>query len=224
MRGPAPAGPEVVPVQILAEDLHLLACDEATGRPRVPGAYLDLGLGGALLLDLALRGRLALVDGHVAVVDRTPVGDRLIDHALTVVAAGKPHGPEHWVDVLARGARAAVRQRLVDAGVLAADDHRVLGVLPVHHTHQVDDRIEQPLLDRLGEAVVLGRPPSPHTAAVVSLALAVGLDGHLFPRADRRAVRHRMEEIARGEWVGAAVRHSVAAIEAALGVGMVAEP
>jgi Golgi phosphoprotein 3 (GPP34) len=225
VRDPAEAGSRVVPMDTLAEDLYLLACDEATGRPRIPATYLDLGLGGALLLDLALRGRMALVDGHVTVVDRTPVGDALLDDALaTVAAAGKAHGPEHWVDALARGTRSAVQRRLVAAGVLAADDHRLLGVLPVHHTHQVDDRIEHPLLDRLRDAVVLGRTPSPHTAAVVSLVLAVGLDRHLFPRADRRAVRHRMEEVAAGEWVGAAVRHTVGAIEAALGIGVVAEP
>src|SRR5690349_11412095 len=49
-------------METLAEDLYLLACDEATGRSRIPAAYLDLGLGGAVLLDLARRGRVALVD------------------------------------------------------------------------------------------------------------------------------------------------------------------
>jgi len=212
-------------VETLAADLYLLACDETTGRPRIPVTYLDLGLGGALLLDLVVRGRVALADGYVTVVDRAPVGEPLLDGVLTTIAAaGKPHEPERWVDTLARGARSAVQRGLVTAGVLAADDHRVLGVLPVHHTHQVDDRIEQSLMDRLRDAVVLGRPPSPHTTAVVSLALAVGLDRHLFPRADRRAVRQRMEQIAADEWVGAAVRHTVGAIEAALGIGVVAEP
>ena len=69
----------------------------SSARPRIPSAYLDLGLGGALLLDLALRGRLALVDGQVAVVGRAPVGDTLLDDALTAVAGtAKPHPPEYW--------------------------------------------------------------------------------------------------------------------------------
>jgi Golgi phosphoprotein 3 (GPP34) len=204
----------------LAEDLYLLACHEATGRLRIPAVHLDLGLGGALLLDLALRGRVALVDEHVVVVDRAPVGDPMLDDALDAVAReSRRHEPDHWVRHLAKGTRAVVQRRLVTAGVLSSEEHKVLGFIPVHHSHQVDGRIEHELVHRLRDAVVLGRPASRETAAVVSLALAVRLEGHLFPRSDRRAVRRRMLQIAGDDWVGAAVRHAVDAIDAVLGIG-----
>ncbi len=203
----------------LAEDLFLLACDEVTGRARIPTTYLDLGLGGALLLDLVLRDRLALVDEHVAVVAPAPTGDSLLDAALSAVAdSAKWREPEYWVRHLAKGTRSAVQRRLVAAGVLLADDHKVLGVVAVHHTHQVDDRIEHELVRRLNDVVVLGRPASRETAAVVSLALAMGLEQHLFPRSDRHAIQHRMREISGGEWVGAAVTHAISALNAALGI------
>jgi hypothetical protein len=228
----------------LAEDLFLLASHETSGRARISTAYLDLGLGGALLLDLVLRQRVALVDDHVAVVDRAAVGDPLLDAALNNIAgsgrrargvsASEPrsrereidtgHEPEYWVRHLHKGVRAAAETRLVEAGVLRADDDHVLGFLPVHHTHQVDGRIELELLHRLHDAVVDGRPPSPETAALVSLALAVGLDRHLFPRSDRRAIRRRMQEIAEGEWVGDAVKHAIDAVNAALGIAIGPEP
>ncbi len=87
----------------LAEDLFLLACDEVTGRARIPTTYLDLGLGGALLLDLVLRDRLALVDEHVAVVAPAPTGDSLLDAALSAVAdSAKWREPEYWVRHLAK--------------------------------------------------------------------------------------------------------------------------
>jgi hypothetical protein len=167
---------------ILAEDLFLLAHDGASGRFLIDTAHLDLGLGGALLLDLVLRERVAPV--------------------------------RH----LAKGVRTAVRDRLIAAGVLRLDEHKVLGFIPVHHTPEADTRIHHELADRLYDAVVLGDPPSPETAAVVSLAPAVGLERELFPRSDHRAVRHRMAEIAEGGWVGAAVRHAIDAVNAAMGV------
>jgi hypothetical protein len=204
----------------LAEDLYLLACDETSGRPRISATYLDLGLGGALLLDLVQRGRVSLTDDHVAVVDAAPVGDPLLDGALRATAAQtRSRDLDHWVRHLARGARAAVERRLVAAGVLASDDHRLLGVIPVHHTHLVDARLEHDLVRRLHEAVVVGHAPSRETAALVSLTIAVGLERHLFPRADHRAVRRRMAEIAAGESVGAAVAHAIDAVNAALGIG-----
>jgi hypothetical protein len=206
-------------METLAEDLYLLACDEVTGRARISTTYLDLGLGGALLLDLVLRDRIALADDHVAVVDAALVDDSLLDDALRRLARNtRPHEPEYWVRHLAKGTRAVVRQRLVDAGVLLVDDHRMLGVVAVHHIHQVDDRIEHELVRRLRDVVVLGRPASRETAALVSLALAVRLEQYLFPRADRHAIRHRMREISGGEWVGAAVKHAVDAVDAALGI------
>jgi hypothetical protein len=203
----------------LAAELFLLSCHEVTGRARIAAARLDLGLGGALLLDLELHGRVALGDGHVVVVDPGPPGDPLLDAALRAVAGDpRPRGPEHWVRHLARGARAAVERRLVASGVLEVDDHRVLGVFPVHHTHPADGRLEHELVERLHAAVVLQRPVDRRTSALASLALAVGLDRCLFPRADRRAVRRRLAEIARDEPVGAAVRHLVDAQDAALGI------
>ena len=203
----------------LAEDLFLLACDDATGRPMVPPHLLDLGLGGALLFDLAFQERVAQVSDHVVGTDPAPTGDRLLDAALSAISqAAKPHDPEYWVRHLAKGTRAVVQERLVAAGVLRLDDHKVLGMFPVHWAHEVDRRIESDLLDRLCEAVVLERPADRETAAIASLALAIGLERHLFPRSDRRAVQRRMEQIAADHWVGVAVRQRVLAIEASLGI------
>jgi Golgi phosphoprotein 3 (GPP34) len=206
-------------VATLAEELYLLADDSTTGRPLIDRAHLDLGLGGALLLDLALRDRVAEVDAHVVVSDPTPTGDPLLDGALaTLSAATRAHDPEHWVRHLARGARHAVQDRLLTAGVLRRDDHKVLGLIPVHRTHEADGRLHHKLVDHLHDAVVLGHRPSRETAALASLALAVGLERHLFPRSDRRAVAQRLAEIAEGRWVGSAVRHTIDAVNATLGI------
>ena len=66
----------MIGIVTLAEDLFLLAHHETTGRLRIPTEFLDLGLGGALLLDLKLHERVALDDDdHVAVVDKTPLSE-----------------------------------------------------------------------------------------------------------------------------------------------------
>ena len=208
----------------LAEDLYLLASDGDTGRLLIDTTYLDRGLSGALLLELVLQRRVGSVDYHVTMSDSTPTGDPLLDTALAEVAGeSKAHEPEYWVRHLARGVRHAVQDRLVAEGVLRRDDHKVLGVIPVHRTPETDQRLHHELVDHLHDAVVLGHPPSRKTAALATLALAVGLEQHLFPRSDRRAVRHRMAEVAEsgcaeGQWVGAAVRHTIDAVNAAMGI------
>jgi Golgi phosphoprotein 3 (GPP34) len=209
----------------LAEDLYLLASNASTGRLLIDTAHLDPGLGGALLLELALRRHVGLVGSHVVVTTGPPTGDQLLDTALTIIV-GEPkgHGPDHWVRHLGRGAHRAVQDNLVDAGVLRREDDRLLRVIPIHRTNESDGRLHRQLQEQLEDAVVLGHRPSQETAALASLALAIGLDRQLFPRSDQHEVRRRMAEIADGSWVAPAVAGAVTVIDVALGVGPVAEP
>lgn len=206
----------------LAEDLYLLATDASTGRLLIDPTHLDLGLGGALLLDLVLQRRLALRDAHVTATDQGLTGDPLLDRTLAEIGDARPHEPGHWVRHLTHGLRRTVRDRLIETAVLSRDDHRVLGVIPIHRTHETDGRLHHELEDHLHHAVVLGRPPSREAAALASLALAVNLEGHLFPRADHRDVRRRMAQLVdtcpECEWVTDAVHRAVAAADVVLGI------
>lgn len=206
----------------LAEDLYLLADDAATGGPLIQPAHLDLGLGGALLLDLALRHRVVCDGARVAVVTQRPTDEPLLERAIERMSrTGTPHEPDYWVRHLARGARRAVQERLLAVGVLRHDDHRLLRIVPVHRTREVDGRLHQELVGHLYDAVVLDRAPSVATAALAMLALAVGLEERLFPRSDREAIRRRMAEVAAecrdAAWVGPAVRAAVNAVDAVVG-------
>jgi len=203
----------------LAEELFLLADDRVTGRPLIDHTHLDLGLGGALLLDLVLRGRITLVDFHVRAVVLTDTGDEMLDDALSSIAReGGPHEPDYWVRRLARSAYHEVRGQLVAEGVLRRDDHKLLGVIPVHQTPQADTGVEHELTDHLHDAVVLGHPATARTAALAALVLAVGLEHHLFPRRDQRAIRRRIAELAGGQWVVESVVRAINATNAALGI------
>jgi hypothetical protein len=207
----------------LAEDLYLLASNGSTGRLLIDTAYLDLGLGGALLLELALRGQVGLTASDVVVTARAPLGDQLLDSALTtVVREPNGHGPDHWVRRLGRGAHRAVQDRLLNASVLRREDDRLFHVFPVHRTPEGDGRLHHDLQDHLNDSVVRGRPPSQETAALASLVLAVGLERQLFPGWDRHEIRRRMAGFADGGWVAPAVAGAVTVIDVAL--GLVPEP
>ncbi len=67
----------------LAEALFLLALDEKDGKVAFSGPrYAEAG---ALLLDLALAGRIARSDKHLVVLNATPTGDRQLSGALEVM-------------------------------------------------------------------------------------------------------------------------------------------
>src|SRR5689334_11165290 len=84
----SPRTPDTVMSMSLAEDFLLLAYAD-DGTPLTDGMRLDNGLGGALLLDLAMAARIDVADKRVVVLDATPTGDRLADQALERIAGSE---------------------------------------------------------------------------------------------------------------------------------------
>ncbi|MEO6880215.1 MAG: GPP34 family phosphoprotein [Mycobacteriaceae bacterium] len=204
----------------LAEQLTLVAVDDTSGAVR--GDNLDLGLSGALLVQLALAGRIDVVDSSVVVTDPTPTGDPLPDEALARIGADKPRKPDYWVSHLQKGVRQQVLDRLVDAGVLERHDSKVLGLFPRHRYPERNAGPETAVRARLDDAVLHGQAPDETTSALVGLLHAVGLRAAAFPGAERKPTEARMKLIAEGSWASKAVRDAVAQVQAAVTAGAMA--
>ena len=100
----------------------LLFREESAELPAAPEAKLAYALAGALLMDLALLGRIDTDVRHLALVDETPLDDDLLDPALTAIAANtEQRSAEFWVRRLAEDAeriQARALARLREAGIL----------------------------------------------------------------------------------------------------------
>jgi hypothetical protein len=71
-------------------------------------------------------------EGRLVVRDPGPTGDGLLDEALTLVGQKEGKKPQGVVARLGKRARIRLYERLVDGGVLRAEDDRVLGTIPMH--------------------------------------------------------------------------------------------
>jgi len=192
----------------LPEELLLLVYDDERGSTW--STSLETGLGGAVQLDLSLRGRVDVRDGDLVVLDGTPTGEPVLDAALAEVAAtSRPKPPKRWLGALGKDARAASLERLVDRGVLRREDDRVLGLFARTRYPEADGGPEDRVRQRLHDAVVVGTTPDARTAALASLVRALRLRGEVFRGQDRRATDRRLEELSEGDWAGAAVKRSL---------------
>ncbi|KXK59597.1 hypothetical protein AWW66_23305 [Micromonospora rosaria] len=209
----------------LAEELLLLAYDDETGRATMPRISLDLGMAAAVLVELALAGRIAYADGNLAVTDPTPTGEPIVDGVLDRMAAEAPHSPASWVQRLRHGLRDRILGDLVGRGVVRDVEETELGFIVVHRYPMVDPTVEQDTRRRLAEALTGGPAPDERTAALATLVAAVrmepalGLDGD-----DARGVEKRLAEIAGGAGFSgtvstedSVVRPSVSLVVLALG-------
>jgi hypothetical protein len=165
----------------LAEEIVLLALDDETGRPvGRTGMAPDRALAGALLMQLALAGRVDTDRDRLFVVDATPTGDPPLDAALArLLAPDAPADARGAIPVLARdapAARAVILDRLVARGILRRVEDRLLWILP-------DRRYPKPAgragvtgaRTRLRALLLEEEIPAPHDALLLGLVRAAGL-------------------------------------------------
>ena len=209
----------------LPEEFVLLAYRD-DGTPLTDGTHLDNGLGGALLLELALAEKVDVVDKKVVVLDAGPTGDPLVDSALRQVAEDeKGRKPGHWISKFAKGARDRVLDQLVAEGVVRPEKDKVLWVFPRTRypaAHGVEPVAETEARQRMTGAVSGDGPVEPRTAALCALVAATDLDKKVFADLDRRQVKDRLKEISEGAWAAAAVKKSIEEIQAAVMVSIIA--
>jgi|1185.fasta_scaffold11434_2 hypothetical protein len=207
----------------LADDLLLLLLDDRTGRPRLDRTKLDLALGGAVLLQLALDHRVDVAPGSprrakVVVVDAVPTGDAVLDDALRRVGA-RPARADKLVPAISKGLRPLLLERAERAGLVRREEDRVLGLFRRQRWPATDGVRGRELTGRLRDVLVVGATPDPRTSALVALLASVDA-AHVVVgtrnRAERAAVRGRAREIADGAWVADAVRRAVEAVQAGI--------
>jgi hypothetical protein len=199
----------------LVEELLLLAYDDTTGRDR-SGGYLELGLGGAVVLELTIAGRIELADKKVRVLPGAPLGDPLLDGRLAAIAADKPRAPKAVVNRAAKHLKPVVLDSLVRAGLLRHERDKALGIIPLNRYLPDDPAAEADAKARLGAAVEAGRAEDARTAALATLVYAMKLERAVFPDRKPGPTRKALKTIADGSWVGDATRQAVEAVQAAV--------
>lgn len=162
----------------LPEEILLLTLDDETGRPvGRPGMAAGLALAGAVLMELALAGRIDTDRDRLERVDPAPTGDAVLDAAYAAIAeAPDSRGA---ILVLARqeaAMRGALLARLVAAGVLREEAGRVLWVIATRRYPKRPDGTEAEEVRARLRRVLLGNEiPDPRDALLIGLARAAGL-------------------------------------------------
>jgi hypothetical protein len=201
--------------------LLLLAIDRQRERVR-RGGDVDLALSGAVLVELALAGRIAIDAKQVALLDGRGTGDAVLDPVLATLAhASAPHSARHWIaripgrrlqadHLAALTAQGAVRtRRLAVLRVFYVTEVVVLDPLRLADVRQRLDRIAD------GQA-----PLQPRDRALAGLAHACGLAGSLYRGGMHQQARKQLKHLADNHpphsEIDAAIDTAVAAVRRAV--------
>jgi Golgi phosphoprotein 3 GPP34 len=184
----------------LAEELLLLAYDDESGRATGSQIGLDLGMAAAVLVELALAGKIVYVDRTIMVRDATPTGVAIIDDVLARIAADTPHTPASWLQRLRYGLRDRVLTDLCARGVICdVDETTMAGFVHLHRYPTVDATVEADIRARLNRALTSDDMPDERTAALATLVAATRMEPTLGLTGSELAAAHqRLEKISDG--------------------------
>ena len=205
---------------LIAEDLLLLLLDDQSGKPNT--SHLDLALGGAVLVDLALGG-LVEVASHGSLLGsaklrRAPgamVGDRILAGALGAVAENKP--AQRLVVKVGKGLLEPLAERQLRRGFLDRREEKVLGLVTRTRWPSRDPSRKEAIRRALVVILVQGGRPDARSAALIGLLLAVNRLHRTVshPDASARRVKRRAKEVAEESWASPTIKDAVAVATAA---------
>lgn len=205
----------------LHEEVALLAIRDDRGT--FACSFVDHAVAAAVVAELAFERRIEVEPSKrrlVTVLDPRPSGDPVIDACLEKMASARRRARlETWIGRLARipRLRHQVALSLCERGILRHDQDKILFLFTRQLYPEVDPAPEREIIARLEQAIFgPERELPPRTAVLVALAHATGLLREPFGKARLKARKVRLEEIVRGERIGAAARDAIAATQAAI--------
>ena len=204
----------------LAEELLVFLRNKQSGDlTPVPDKTLHYALAGAVLMDLALEGRIDTDIERLVMVDPTPLDDGILDPALALIAedAGG-RDTAHWIERLAtREIAGRVRDgavaRLIERGILERDSGGVLSV-----TRLVRRARRYPVVDGEGAVEVDARImgilfaddiPHPRDAMLIAIVNACGIFDRVLSPEERADVADRIDLLASLDLIGRAVSDAI---------------
>lgn len=211
---------------LIVEDLMLLLLDDETGAISGAGT-LHYTLGGAVLVELALRGLVELSDeragmdgAKVRAVKREPPADPLLRSAYDR-AAERPRGVQTLLIEIGASLAAPVIDRLLERGLVRRESKRVLRIFRTSTLPANDTGHEAALLERVRAVLEDGAPPDERTAAVIALLSSSGSLPSLHPAVNwSTMVYQRAKDLENGSWAAEAVNTVVSRTVAATTVGV----
>jgi Golgi phosphoprotein 3 len=204
-----------------AEELLLLAHDEKSGHfANIQDLLMNTALAGAVLMDLAILNRVDSDVSALVVLDRSPTGEKLLDHALEALAALPAKTTTiDALDLLRKQGATLERlaiARLIERGILRERDGRILWVFESRRYPLIDGRELQEVKRRIADLLLSDEIPDPRDIVIIALARVCGLLRRVFSERELRSAQKRIDQIAKLDLIGQTMTNMMIELNAAL--------
>ncbi len=183
---------------------------------------------GGIILDLFFRGRIALKDRRVKLVDASSTSDPLLDDVLKRMGdLNRDLRLRSWIIQLSVTFRniysKGILSRLTDQGLLVREEKPRLKIFHSMRHPLVQPAIKDQLLQKLQSIIIDKQDADAHYTALLSLVHDSGLIGSLFIREYRGTAESRIKELLASEKISTPDKEIINSMSGAL-TGLLLQP
>ena len=207
------------------EMLLLLLDDKGREFADIPMLSFKYALAGAVLMDLAIEGRIDTDENRLFVTDPTPLGDDLLDPTLArIVESTEEHDTRHWVEQVSAQAvdiRERSLTRLVERGVLRREDDYFLWMFQTRRYPVINNQSIQEVKLRIMEVLFSDEIPDARDIIIISLSDVCGILNSLLSSRELKTTAQRVDQVRKMDLIGREVSETVWDIQSSLAMAMV---
>ncbi|TKJ20959.1 MAG: hypothetical protein CEE43_10850 [Promethearchaeota archaeon Loki_b32] len=202
---------------LLSEKFLLMLLDEYKGkRYSAVQATKDLGLAGAMILDLYFKGKLAIYRKRLRILDYNTCGDPYLDMILVFLnSSKKPQKLKRWVEKLSRFFKqyyTSFFRRLENNGFLISEIKTILRIFKAQRFYLAKPEVKQSLLEQIKNVLIYDMNPGIELLSLLSLMKACRLIKVYFIRKYRKYVKRRIKELLHSSYYAPETREMILSV------------
>jgi len=211
----------------LIEEFLLIALDDDKGQFVTDSTHLHMGFSGAILLEMALREKINIVNDKVILVNDAYEKEIVINKTIDLIKESKKnHNIKYWVNKLAKNARQMkddTLKGLMNKGILSKEDSKILWIIPNTKYPTQNLTPENKVRQRLHDVMLKGVKPKPHDVMLLSLIDVSQLTREAFrDKAEYKIVKKKIKDVTQNIEISQVVNRTIRDIQAAVMVAVMA--
>jgi len=185
---------------LVSRNYLLMILDEEKGKVYSrASAAKDLGLIGAMMMDLYLRGKILIERKKIRIIDPTSTGDEYLDDILEILKRSKKiRKLNRWIDRISRRYKTyyyAFFKRLEKQEILKIEVKKTFKIFETKRFYLQRPEVKMVILEQIQNTIVNNLNPSIDLLCLLSLIEVSGLIKVYIAKEFRKQVRMRIDEL-----------------------------
>ncbi|MDP8221390.1 MAG: GPP34 family phosphoprotein [Candidatus Stygibacter frigidus] len=198
----------------IAEEFLLLSLDDEKGVVcNQPFMGLEFGLAGAVLMELALLGKIKTEENRLLIIDNSPTENQIFNDAVAMIANQQSdEDAKYWVWKLGihiQEIKNYFINHLIELEILEKKEQNILWIYRRKCYPTINDRMERREIARIRTIILDNVEPVPRDVVLISLMRSCNLTNQLFTKQEQDKAGDKIEKIARMDSIGQAVYEAI---------------